>query len=156
GGPEHGQECRGRAARPLPHRADPPAELRMQLKKDWTFLFYNAGQGALTRLAAHSLHDLEQVGSNDQVDLVALNYSEKQGATLSPLAPSLGHAPRGARGSLLDCASPGRLQSPALAHPVASGEAARMSQAETLKATLLETMRRYPSRHFALALTGHG
>lgn len=136
--------------------------------KQWTFLFYNAGQGPLAEIGTHALQELERVGSDAHTDVVAFNYREhtpfgcfekyEGGRTYHLQKQSSTLKPRGELGSLLSCALsyPGRLQSPVLDTPVAAGEAARVSAGEPLKSFLLQAMKRFPAQHFALTLTGHG
>lgn len=143
-------------------------------RKAWTFLFYNVGQGNLAPMTTASLQALEQVGSDEQTDVVALNYRErpKQERVLGRFGEYEGarcyHVTRAASsspswlgpelGSLVDCAlaSPKGLQSEVIGQPVGAGEAARMADPATLKAFLLENMARFPAQHFALTITGHG
>jgi hypothetical protein len=143
-------------------------------RKDWTFLFYNVGQGNLAPMATASLESLERVGSNEQTDIVALNYRErpKQEKVLGRFADYEGarcyHVTRATSsggswlgkelGSLAECAlaSPKGLQSEMIGQPVGPGEAARMADPATLKAFLIENMARFPAEHFALTITGHG
>lgn len=143
-------------------------------RKAWTFLFYNAGQGNLAPMTTASLAALEQVGSDEQTDVVALNYRERpkhervlgrfaeyEGARCYHVtrAPSSGSSWLGRElGSLADCAlaSPKDLHSEVLGQPVGPGECAKMADPATLKAFLLENMARFPAEHFALTITGHG
>jgi hypothetical protein len=143
--------------------------------KAWSFLFYNVGQGSLTSMATNTVQQLEQIGSDSNTHIVALNYRERapheellhrftayQGArsyyiTQNPkptaqnwLGPDLG--------SLADCAlsGPHKIQSPQLDNGSNPLTAAQMSSPDTLKAFLLENIQRFPSQHIALAITGHG
>ena len=142
-------------------------------RKAWTFLFYNVGQGNLAPMTTASLESLERVGSNEQTDVVALNYRERPGheRALGRFAEYEGarcyHLTRGKSagswlgpelGSLADCAlaSPKGLQSQVIGQPVGPGESARMADPATLKAFLIENMARFPAEHFALTITGHG
>ncbi len=143
-------------------------------QKAWTFLFYNVGQGNLAPMTTASLESLEQVGSNEQTDIVALNYRErpKQEKVLGRFADYEGarcyHVTRAQKssaswlgaelGSLADCAlaSPKALQSEVIGRPVGPGECAKMADPATLKAFLIENMARFPAEHFALTITGHG
>lgn len=130
-------------------------------------MFYNAGQGQLAQMSTHSLQQLERVGSDEQTDVVALNYrentplgrfSEYEGGSTYHIQRQGKLVGRGEFGSLVSCAlaNPGKLHSPVLEKPVAPGDSAKMSDAATLKAFLIDSMRRFPAQHFALAITGHG
>ena len=141
-------------------------------EKEWTFLFYNAGQGSLSAMATDSLKELERVGSDENTHVVALNHREraaherllglfdqyegsrtyyvtKQGesSTRALLGESLG--------SLADLAlsGPHKLKSEVISsEDLASG----ISEPESLKRFLVDNMKRFPAKHYALVMTGHG
>lgn len=142
-------------------------------KKAWSFLFYNVGQGNLTSMATASLQQLEQVGSDENTHVIALNFRQRpshqellhrftefEGArsyyvTSHPKASA--QAWLGPQvGSLADCAlaSPDKIRSRQL--PLEPLSAADMSNPDTLKKFLMDNIRRFPSEHIALAITGHG
>lgn len=143
-------------------------QMRQVAPKDWTLLFYNPGDAFGGKLGTASVVDLEQVGSDSHTDVVAFNNrpafvldkllrrnQEFEGARIyhverSPEAPSRWKArlPADAR-SLVDLAlrGPRDLRSP-------SSPEARPGDAASLKRFLVETMKRYPSRHVALFVSG--
>lgn len=139
----------------------------IQPAKQWTFLHYNAGQGQLAEIGTHALQQLESIGSDENTDVVALNYREHtplgrfeeyEGGRTYHVQKCKDAAAGGELRSLVRCAltSPAALSSPELARPIEAGEAAKMSDPATLKAFLLDSMKRFPAQHFALAITGHG
>lgn len=144
-------------------------------EKAWTFLFYNVGQGNLSSMTTHVVNQLEQVGSDENTNLLALNYRERpvQERILGRHKAFEGarsyfinkHPKRSSGawlgeelGSLVDTAlsTPATIESEVIATPAQAGEASKMSQAETLKTFLLESMARYPAKNYGLIITGHG
>lgn len=143
--------------------------------KEWTVLFYNAGHADESKMCTGSLVDLERVGSDANTDVVVLNHRSPwlperilgknqayDGArtyhvehNASPAAaPRLERLlPPDAR-QFVDFlrSGPADLTSPEIApaaHP-------NMGEADTLKNFLLDGMHRYPARHYALVISGHG
>ena len=135
-------------------------------QKEWTFLFYNATQGALSTMATESVNDLERVGSDENTNVVVLNHRERgtherllgrfaeyegtrtyyvtkedKPSTRSLLGDSLG--------SLADLALSGP-------NKVKSEVISSSPEKESLKTFLLQNMKRFPARRYALVMTGHG
>ncbi|MEW6283877.1 MAG: clostripain-related cysteine peptidase, partial [Candidatus Eremiobacterota bacterium] len=143
--------------------------------REWTVLCYNAGHRDESKMCTSSLVDLERVGSDDSVQIVAMNYRspwllegvtgfnqdyrgartyaverhehrEKAGLLTRLLPADF----RAAARFMLN--SPRDLRSPVLERQ----RLVNMGEAGTLKRFLLENMARYPARRYAVILSGHG
>lgn len=137
--------------------------------KEWTLLFYNAGSNDEGMMCTANLLDLERVGSDENTDVVCLNYrsgwlperllgkdTEFVGArtyhvTKNPEAPQATSEPR----RLLELArtSPSAIRSPELERLPAG---TNMADPATLKKFLLDNMNRFPAKRYALVMSGHG
>ncbi len=146
-------------------------------EKEWTLLFYNVGDGGERKMCTSSLVELEKVGSDENTNVVAMNY--RSDGTYEKLTgrnreykgtktyyvtkheegkdklPVLGKIlPKEAK-DLADfiMASPHDIKSPVIAeHPPDTN----MGDRETLRKFLLENMAKYPAKHYAVFLSGHG
>lgn len=168
-----------RAAKPSAPAAKPakPANPAAKLdqfqatqEKEWTLLFYNVGQGSMSAMTSAIMRDLERAGSDQNTNLVAANYSEPPAyqdllGRQKPFAGALtyhlekqGGSQPGALGSLVRTATakPSLIASPATGRLAGPGEYAKMSDPATLKQFVLDSMKKYPAKHFALVITGHG
>jgi hypothetical protein len=137
-------------------------------RREWTLLFYNAGSNDEDMMCTANLLDLERVGSDENTHVVCLNrrggwLPERLGkdrefvgartyyVTRNPEAPQPGSEP--ARLLQLALTSPRSIRSPELER---LPEGTNMGDPATLKQFLLENMARFPARHYALVLSGHG
>lgn len=149
---------------------DKPHQVQPAEEKEWTLLFYNVGQGSMSAMTSAIVRDLERVGSDQNTNLVAANYSEPAAyqdllgrqkpftGALTYYVEKQGGSRAGALGSLVRTATakPSSIKSPATGRLAQPGEYDKMSDPATLKQFVLDSMKKYPARHFALVITGHG
>lgn len=138
--------------------------------KEWTVLVYNAGQGDEGMMCTRNLLDLQRVGSDENTNIVAMNYRsawwpEKFGKwhdylgartyELGSAVPEKKSRLPGELGKLLQLAttSPKDIQAKEIAP---HQEEVQMGSAETLRKFLQENMARYPAKHYAVIISGHG
>lgn len=146
-------------------------------EKEWTLLFYNAGYSDESKMCTAKLVDMEKVGSDENTNVVVMNYrspwfteritgsnKEFRGAKtyyvtknpdtgkggsklLSRLPVEVGSMARFVK------SGPGQITSPVIMeHP----KDINMGKKETLREFLLENIKKYPARHYAVVLSGHG
>lgn len=143
--------------------------------KEWTLLFYNAGYGSESKMCTSTLVDLEKVGSDENTNVVVMNYRtpwflEKitgqhrsfNGArtyyvtknTAASASKMLKYLPMETRNLARFLESgPSDITSPVIKyHP----EDINMGDGETLKNFLIENMKKYPAKHYGVILSGHG
>jgi hypothetical protein len=139
-------------------------------EKEWTLLFYNAGHADESKMCTASLLDLDRVGTDESTHVVVMNHrsawlpermlgvNQDHNGTRS-YAIEARPMPAGERKSdartLLDFAlsSPSQVRSAEIErHP----DDTNMGDPATLKKFLLDNMARYPARHYALFVSGHG
>lgn len=138
--------------------------------KEWTLLVYNAGQGDEGMMCTRNLLDLQRVGSDENTNVIAMNYRsawwpekfgkwhDYLGARTYELGPAVPEQPGrigGELGKLIQLAttSPADIQAKEIAP---HQEEVQMGSPETLRQFLLENMARYPARHYAVIISGHG
>ncbi|MBI3929617.1 MAG: hypothetical protein HY319_29010 [Armatimonadetes bacterium] len=140
--------------------------------KEWTVLVYNAGQADEGLMCTSNLRDLERVGSDENTHVICKNYRTAWWPEWAGLwhdhlgertyyvtqnAPSPGLSrlvPAEAEGLVqLAITSPQAIRSPEIA---SRRERVAMGEAATLKEFLLENVRKYPARHYAVIVSGHG
>lgn len=139
----------------------------MQVKsaqKDWTLLFYHAGSADAGLMGTANLLDLERVGSDENTDVVCLNwqsgwlgrdtefaggrtYHVQKNPEASQASNNALRLVELARTSAADVRSPEIERLP---------EGADISDPATLKKFLLDNMQRFPAKHYALVMSGHG
>ncbi|MEQ8168761.1 MAG: clostripain-related cysteine peptidase [Candidatus Eremiobacterota bacterium] len=147
-------------------------------EKEWTLLFYNAGQGGEAKMCTHNLLDLENVGSDENTNVVVMNYR-----STSWLDGSAGFKPeyRGTKTYYVEKNEKPPEKNPSLISNVLSPEAkhilnftvtgpqdikspvlethasgTNMGDSETLKKFILENIKKFPAKHYAVILSGHG
>jgi len=138
--------------------------------KQWTVLMYNAGQADEGMMCTRNLLDLQRVGSDENTNIIAMNYRsawwpEKFGKwhdylgartyKLGPAVPQNTGRIQGELGRLMQLAttSPAEIQAKEIAP---RQEQVQMGSPETLKRFLLDNVARYPARHYAVIISGHG
>lgn len=144
-------------------------------EKDWTVLLYNAGYGDESKMCTYSLTELEKVGSDDNTHLVAMNYrrgwsaerllglfGEYEGAkTYYVTRQETREAPLWERALPQDArhlsqtlrSGPHQLRSPVIEeHP----DDINMGDPATLKKFLVDNMRKFPAKRYAVVMSGHG
>jgi hypothetical protein len=146
-------------------------------EKEWTLLFYNAGEGGERKMCTASLVDLEKVGSDENTNVVVMNYRsdgmyekvtgrnrefkgtktyyvtkhEEGKDKIGLLKKILPREAEDLAGFIM--ASPHDIKSPVIEeHP----SDVNMGDKETLRKFLRENMEKYPAKHYAVFLSGHG
>ena len=146
-------------------------------EKEWTLLFYNAGEGSEGKRGTAALLDLEKVGSDENTSIVAMNYRSKyymdrftrdygklQGARtyyvtknedppnkmslISKILPEEAKALKDYHlTSTRDITSPViEEHSPDI----------NMGDKDTLKNFIIDNMKKFPAKHYAVIMTGEG
>lgn len=105
--------------------------------KQWTVLFYMDGNNNLAPMARTSFDVLTKVGSNDDVNLVAEVSIKGSGCV--------------ERGLVENKARTGEAMSHKEVLPIKD-----MSSPDTLYDFLVDSMKKYPAKHFALVMWDHG
>lgn len=137
-------------------------------------LVYNAGQADEGMMCTSNLLDLERVGSDENTHVICKNYRsawwpekfgkwhEYLGARTYEIGPSTESLAAdwksrlpGEVGHLMKLAttSPTAIRSREIAP---REDEVNMGQAETLRAFLLENIEKYPAKHYAVIISGHG
>lgn len=166
-----------RTSASLPYTSSTEADsvsLGSPKEKEWTLLFYNAGYGCESKMSTANLLDLERRGSDENTNVVVMNYRSpwflerftgknsqflgtstyyvtKQASYAPPLS---GLLPSNAR-SLAEflATSPKSIGSEVIEkHP----GTVNMGEKETLERFLIDNMKRYPARNYAVIMSGHG
>jgi Clostripain family len=144
-------------------------------EKEWTVLFYNAGHNDEAKMCTYSLDRLETVGSDENTNLVVMNhrrrwvgdqllgrfaqydgtkthYVTKTEPEAQPLWEKA--LPEDAQVlSILARSGPHKIDSPVIQeHP----DNPNMGDPATLKKFILDNMKRFPAKRFAVVLSGHG
>lgn len=148
-----------------------PQRLPEGQTREWGILVYNVGESDEGLMSTHNLLDLQKVGSDENTHVICHNYrspwiyerflgkgqdhlgsreyyltQDSQDHRRPRWLPSeVGHFAGFLR------SVPERISSPEL--PVSGG---KVHEAAQLKRFLLDNMRRFPARHFALIMSGHG
>ncbi len=146
-------------------------------EKEWTLLFYNAGDGCEAKMGTAKLLDLEKVGSDENTNVVVMNYRSK--FNLDRITGDYGKL-QGARTYYVT-----RNENPPEKFPLISKilpEEAKnlkdftftgtkdikssvieehpsdinMGDKETLKEFLLKNMKKFPAKRYAVIMSGHG
>ncbi|HPZ06620.1 MAG TPA: clostripain-related cysteine peptidase [Candidatus Eremiobacteraeota bacterium] len=146
-------------------------------EKEWTLLFYNAGDGCEAKMGTASLLDLERIGSDENTNVVVMNYRSK--FNLDRITGDYGKL-QGAKTYYIT-----RNENPPEKFPLISkilSEEAKhlknftftstkdiassvieehapdinMGDKETLKEFLLKNMKKFPARRYAVVMSGHG
>ncbi|MBI2264233.1 MAG: hypothetical protein HYU64_03540 [Armatimonadetes bacterium] len=146
-------------------------------EKEWTLLFYNAGEGCESKMSTASLLDLEKAGSDENTHVVVMNYrspwlfekvtgtdreflgtrtyyvTKSQSAVRhrSPFSDILTEEAKSLQDFLTT--SPKSIRSSVIEqHP----QGTNMGDGKTLREFLLKNMEKYPAKHYAVILSGHG
>lgn len=161
--------------RPAPAARSASAAVPENQEKEWTVLFYNAGYNDEATMCTYSLDRLESVGSDENTHLVVMNhrtrwvgdkllgrFADHEGTktyyvTKDEAQPDGGWEkglPADARAMVRVLKSgPHQLHSPVVdQHP----DNPNMGDSATLKKFLLDNMKRFPAKHYAVVLSGHG
>ncbi len=136
--------------------------------KEWTFLFYNAGSKDQSKMCANTLRDLESVGSNQDMDIVCLSErwswagdrfgraKDNQGTRLYHVQKDPeAHQAKGGLSKLwqfLKCGPRQFYSTPDPSFP----KNTHLGSAESLRNFLTEATEKYPAKHYALIMSGHG
>ncbi len=146
-------------------------------EKEWTLLFYNAGYGKEAKMCTSSLIDLEKIGSDENTSVVVLNYrssdllgkvsktiekfnggktyyvtrNENPPEKLPLLSGMLPAEARRFTDYLLS--SPKDINSPVIEE---HSKDINMADKETLRTFLIDNMKKYPARHYAVIISGEG
>jgi hypothetical protein len=134
--------------------------------KEWTFLFYNAGSKDQSKMCANTLRDLETVGSNQDMDIVCLNErwswagdrfdKSNQGTRLYHVQKDpKADQPKSGLGKLWQFLKTGPRHFYSTPDP-SFPKNTHLGSAETLRNFLTEATEKYPAKHYALIISGHG
>jgi hypothetical protein len=153
----------------------PTPPVRTGLPKEWTVMLYNAGEQDEGLMCTSNLLDAQTVGSDENTHVVAMNfrspwiyerflgignehlgtrsyYVTKEGPDSRQLS-ALKAWPEMQQFAGFVRSTPERITSPEIPN---SAGAESPGEAATLKAFLLENARRFPARHYAVVMSGHG
>lgn len=153
----------------IPQMTSVPANQAAGPKKEWTFLFYNAGSRDQSKMCASIVRDLETVGSDHNTDIVCLNERwawgpDKLKLTRHNQGTKLYHVdknpqakrPQGDVSKLWNflTSAPRKFFSrPDKNNPL---ENQHLGSADSLRQFLDLATQRYPSKHYALIISAHG
>lgn len=161
--------------RPAPPTSPASADVPENQEKEWTVLFYNAGYNDEATMCTYSLDRLGSVGSDQNTHLVVMNhrtrwvgdkllgrFAEDEGTKTYYVTKDDAQPDGGWEKSLpTDAQALARVlkSGPHQVHsPVIDRHAdnPNMGDSATLKKFLLDNMKRFPAKHYAVVLSGHG